>query len=834
MTVSLNINAFNIANSRIISFTASQAIATFCVKFELSSPQATSIVLNSLDTQLVVGLNLQENIGITELIVSEEDTFQIISYECDEDDNPIVQQGAPAKTQGAKVKVCVTPTAETLAKGVMMRSINGFTYSRGDVTQRVVIPVNVIANLELTTRDCNPGQPLCSLTTTLSNDFFYSAGTVTGAGEAFMQYIDVSQGQRRIRKVQFELPAAGSTSISSGSGGSSEEGRQMREAGGYAGARQFGFSVEVEPSDKVYTAEVFECTTENKPIVDPVEKDALKNLGDSIRICIQPDAEAREFSVYMRQIASFFFEQATTELVQFAVEPGGKQAEDGLTLLLCNPGDPICVFKTTLKKGYFDRNGTIIGTGEVYLQFGNDASGGGRRAKMVPRQTQITDAAFAGASEITLQFDVLQTLVVPEDPTWQENAEDWWLNTPAFVRFLYILILIFIVSICCCCCYVQFFGGLGQYRNRADKEEEIKDLPASGGYDHDDADDFNDEHATDREESVNSFVPPPGRRSVAPASPGPRGSTGYSVSYEKTPRSPGARRSMAPGQEEVSQSPRTGRRVSAPVSSSSPRRSTRPTSASVYTPKSRASTLESPRPGKRESASVYTSKSRASTLKSRASTLESPRPVKRETASVYIPKSRASTFESPRPKKRETASLYFTQSTASTLESPKPAKRESARPPMPTSVPLTPNSRASAAFQSAPVSAGRRRASVNVVSAPSPSRSRASINASSAHSSSRSSAPSPSRSRASINASSAHSSSRSSAPSPSRSRASINASSAHSSSRGSMSPGQRAQPNVRSSMSIPSPSPGRRLSARSEAKRASAIPTTTIPSLPFE
>jgi hypothetical protein len=428
VTVDFNINPQTIHDSRIITFAAGAqgTIVSFCARFNLHDPEKPALTANSRDTVIVIGVDIVDKIEITGIIDDEEQKYGAEGYECDENNEEI--ESPTVKHQGDGIRVCVRPDAYARQFGVVMKSINAFWLQRGDVEQEIIIPNGVTKDLEKTVYRCTPGESVCYFTTIVDNAFYYSQGQVGSVGVAWLQY--EYDGTRKLVKVPVGM-------------------RKAREDGGFIGARPFEVSFEVEPSGADFDAIAFECSTRNLPLTEEQRK-TPKVVGDSIRICVTPSKDAREGGVYMRTIASFFFQQG--ESVQFAVEPTGKQAEDRSTLMLCNSGEPICAFKTVLSDKFFESEEQVTGNGEIHLQFGTDPGvPQTRRAKVVMhREVQITDAGFAGAAKVFVDFTVDPTFVPLSEDTWQAQANDWWLDTPLFLRIVYVMVMIlaFLILIC--------------------------------------------------------------------------------------------------------------------------------------------------------------------------------------------------------------------------------------------------------------------------------------------------------------------------------------------------------------------------------------------------
>jgi hypothetical protein len=472
MNVMFNIDPETITNSQVISFTDAQAIVSFCVRFTLFDPAAPALTVDSLNTPIVIAVDLNDSISITGIIEDDEEKYGAEAFECDLEDNPIVDSQTNTN-QGDTIRVCVRPDAVAREFGVVIKSINSFLLQRGDVEQDVITPNEVVESKETTEYRCTSGQPLCSFTTVVNNDFYYSKGEVGGIGEAWLQY-QYGGSIRRLVKVPIR--------------------RKTREAGGFIGARPVELTFEVVPSEPIYKAIAFECDDRNVAL-NETRKEEPKVVNDTIRVCVTPDKDATDRGVFIRYIASFFFEQGENT-TQLAVEPTGKEAADNATLLFCNPGDLICVFETTLSENFFKSGEPAVGIGEIVLQFGSDNSHvpSTRRAKVVTqRETQTTgDGGFAGLSEVRLSFNV-ENMKEPSErtvkKTWKETASDWWHSTPVYLRFIYIIAFFTLELGIVFCSLVLFCGwpigrkvriqGFLHQDPRASKNDDEDDTPVS-------------------------------------------------------------------------------------------------------------------------------------------------------------------------------------------------------------------------------------------------------------------------------------------------------------------------------------------------------------------
>jgi len=155
------------------------------------------------------------------------------AFECDDLLQPLPQALRPI---GYEVRVCVEPNRPTRNRGIVMRSINSFTFYQnlGSAVQRAIVNGNELDQRTLLV--CVAGELICSFKTKLDDDFFYMNtpnGTVTGTGEVSME-VEEEDGTRRVL-----------------TGGIGLRGLQAdTAAGGFAGADDVSLDILVEGSPR--------------------------------------------------------------------------------------------------------------------------------------------------------------------------------------------------------------------------------------------------------------------------------------------------------------------------------------------------------------------------------------------------------------------------------------------------------------------------------------------------------------------------------------------------------------------------------------------------------
>lgn len=193
ITLGFEFDPATIRDSPIFSEVALQAYLNFCVQISayLGDHRLTgSIELFTRQTFLSVEINqeggFQENVTVTPEEVGEvgdEEAFGLIGYLCDENNTEILE--ADAIWAGMTTKVCVTPNDEARAAGIYMRAIDSFVWSRQNIAQTAIYTHQQAA--QLTEIDCEPAMLVCSFKTLLKSAFYYTEGTVDGAGVGWLQ-----------------------------------------------------------------------------------------------------------------------------------------------------------------------------------------------------------------------------------------------------------------------------------------------------------------------------------------------------------------------------------------------------------------------------------------------------------------------------------------------------------------------------------------------------------------------------------------------------------------------------------------------------------------------
>jgi hypothetical protein len=446
MNVDISMEVQGISESEIVNILNGVSYIAYCLRFQFVDLD-TKEVMEQLDYEVIVGVDLTGNIGITGFLSDQEQGFQARSYFCDDTGRTVVPSGP--LIQGNAVRICVSPDDNTQDFGVVINRINNMFLLREDsgVSRALIRDRGVVDDTRVTQLDCRTGSLICSVSTTPSYAFYTSDGVVEGVGEVVLMYNYDSRRRRTVR-VPFEFGHR----------------RAGNLAGLDAGNYTFGVSFAVEPSGPIHDARIFRCDEMNRELTEEEQRQSLYK-GDAVRVCAYPDETAIASGVSMYQVNSFTFTQ-TGEHAQVAVAEGGVAL--GGTIMLCQSGDPICVFKTYLNNDFFDEGIPIQGKGEFRLQYGEE-------------RIPVFDTAAAGSSVREFSFTI--TL---DDPPADRNCdfcddpETWWMNTPLAMRVMYILAFIIIILLCLLCFFILLCGVPAVFNKKEkelEDEEFFKDAP---------------------------------------------------------------------------------------------------------------------------------------------------------------------------------------------------------------------------------------------------------------------------------------------------------------------------------------------------------------------
>eukprot|EP00529_Nitzschia_sp_RCC80_P003588 CAMPEP_0113492162 /NCGR_PEP_ID=MMETSP0014_2-20120614/27929_1 /TAXON_ID=2857 /ORGANISM="Nitzschia sp." /LENGTH=1134 /DNA_ID=CAMNT_0000385975 /DNA_START=416 /DNA_END=3817 /DNA_ORIENTATION=- /assembly_acc=CAM_ASM_000159 len=410
------------------------------------------------------------------------EVYRVDGYWCYQN-NTRIADVAPL-VQGVPVRVCVEPVERALAAGIRMRRVDSFTYYRikedGSEINQETLRDGAPVDDSITELECIRGTELCAFTTVLNTDFFYKPGLVIGYGEAWLQF---GTGQVRKRRLVVDMPSlfqntTTTTALSTGeedmrttfalSTHEEQMRRSLQVSGGFANSDAIGVEIFVIPIDEnQYEAEAYHCDYQNNPI----EIDPLMN-GESVRICVRPNEEAREAGVLIESLESWNF---TRDLImQVAVEDNGPAELGGSVTGPCGPTSRVCAFHTILEPDFYPSVGVADGVGMVNLVFGGYVPGRLDISRRRGRRLQVGDEPIsAGRSEVGVPtpLDYVQPDV--DDACYYDHEfHQWWLEETMTKRITIIGIIGGIIGaiVCswlCLWCFPPFCWM------RQDEDEEV-------------------------------------------------------------------------------------------------------------------------------------------------------------------------------------------------------------------------------------------------------------------------------------------------------------------------------------------------------------------------
>jgi hypothetical protein len=204
--VDLALDANNIANSLAYDETTDEsgttATISFCMRFSLFTNGDTPIEVNFLETLVTLSVDLTSNFGIEgievqakeKIVATAEAIYQVEGFQCNNLNEKLTDvELAINRNQGSVIRVCVQPDLEGRGSGIVMKSIDSFTFDRdygvpfGTVTQAAVENGTAASNF-LTELYCTEGSPVCAFETVLFASMYMEQGSVAGTGEASMKF----------------------------------------------------------------------------------------------------------------------------------------------------------------------------------------------------------------------------------------------------------------------------------------------------------------------------------------------------------------------------------------------------------------------------------------------------------------------------------------------------------------------------------------------------------------------------------------------------------------------------------------------------------------------
>jgi hypothetical protein len=220
--------------------------------------------------------------------------------------------------------------------------------------------------------------------------------------------------------------------------------------GGLATTAPFDLQVFVIPGDGYeYVAEAYHCDSSNnrQDDVPPI------SIGESVRICISPTEEAKNLGIRINSIDSFNFTRGRSN--QLAVE-GSNGPKESQTVVMCDPGSEVCVFRTVLVDDFFGSMGSANGDGLVSLQFSvNGQTSVSRRRLQAADEEE--DVYMAGQSSVNVETLLAVRPVGSDLCAFEDKFTEWWLEEDTGSQALYIGIICgtaISTLLCLLCCWL--------------------------------------------------------------------------------------------------------------------------------------------------------------------------------------------------------------------------------------------------------------------------------------------------------------------------------------------------------------------------------------------
>ena len=154
-----------------------------------------------------------------------------------------------------------------------------------------------------------------------------------------------------------------------------------------------------------FLVEAYACDENNVPkVITALEQ------GDTIRICIKPDAEATAVGLYMNRIDSTLFTMPDVEFIQYAVEVGQPDFY-GMSKVDCSPGSSICIVESVMRAEFFASSGFVNVNGIAILQLGSSNSQRRQLRNEYDRELQNRENKDIGRFSISFPITTYQETV---------------------------------------------------------------------------------------------------------------------------------------------------------------------------------------------------------------------------------------------------------------------------------------------------------------------------------------------------------------------------------------------------------------------------------------
>ncbi len=157
-----------------------------CVSYILQTADGSNTIISRRNLDITISLEMETGLtldipdpgeaggdngnGPVRGVYNFDDNWGVTAYLCDTE-SPSVPLTGMTFSQGSLISVCITPTANSISRGLLMEKIERFVWSRGYAEQPAVENGRAASNA-LTHYDCSPGALYCTISSVLFADFY--------------------------------------------------------------------------------------------------------------------------------------------------------------------------------------------------------------------------------------------------------------------------------------------------------------------------------------------------------------------------------------------------------------------------------------------------------------------------------------------------------------------------------------------------------------------------------------------------------------------------------------------------------------------------------------
>jgi len=170
----------------------------FCVRNGLYSGGVGGAEVNFLETQVKITVSMVDDFRFDNVNVSSKDKTSNTAVQGYQVDTVLCPDQPAVFNQGATILVCISPGADALAVGVVLKSVDTFEWTREGVpTQSALNGPNTDAENGLSVVTLQDDQLLIIIQSVIYAAFYVSAGNVLANGSASMEFAS-SESRRRL------------------------------------------------------------------------------------------------------------------------------------------------------------------------------------------------------------------------------------------------------------------------------------------------------------------------------------------------------------------------------------------------------------------------------------------------------------------------------------------------------------------------------------------------------------------------------------------------------------------------------------------------------------